>query len=276
MNGEAKTDDVWRLTPQAEQLDIPSALQAFQKQGFARLGPVFSSAAVAQLVAASQRLTQSESPVPGVFYQHDSPTGRYEDLAFNAGWVGPSSRYRKLERLERVPIFLAWLQNPLFRRLTRAALGDAVFLYRAVLWNKAPSVGMAVPWHQDDGKFWGLDRPPTIQVWTALDHATPESGCLEVVPGSHLGGLASSEGGTVTEAALLSQDAASRAIALPAEPGECILVHNHTWHRTGRNTTAVPRRAISVSFLDEHTRCTRKRRQPRVFRRLFKDEGSSW
>ena len=48
-----------------------------------------------------------EVQYPGLFYQHDSPTGRYEDLEFGAGWVGPSLSYRKLEKLELDPLF-AW------------------------------------------------------------------------------------------------------------------------------------------------------------------------
>ena len=128
---------------------------------------------------------------------------------------------------------------------------------------------MAVPWHQDDGRFWGLDRPPFLQVWTALDDAPMESGCLEVLPGSHLRGLSTPEGGTVPPAALEAADAETHAVALPAQSGEAILVNNHTWHRTGRNRTTRPRRAVSISFLGMDVRCTRRRRAPRQFRELF-------
>jgi ectoine hydroxylase-related dioxygenase (phytanoyl-CoA dioxygenase family) len=131
---------------------------------------------------------------------------------------------------------------------------------------------MAVPWHQDDGKFWGLNRAPFLQIWTALDDAPVESGCLEVLPGSHAGGLASPEGGTVSEACLASADAEGRALSLPALRGESIMVHNHTWHRTRQNRTPLPRRAISVSFLGADTHCIRRRREPREFKRLFADE----
>lgn len=255
------------LTPHATELDLASPLAHFATSGFARLGRVLSDAGAEALRERADELMSVHHP--GLFYQHDSETGRYEDLAFNRGWVGSSPRYRKLERLELDPLFLDWVENPLFRRLTQAAIGDRVALYRVVLWNKAAGGSMAVPWHQDDGRFWGLDRPPFLQVWTALDDAPMESGCLEVLPGSHLRGLSTPEGGTVPPAALEAADAETHAVALPAQSGEAILVNNHTWHRTGRNHTTRPRRAVSISFLGMDVRCTRKRRAPRQFRELF-------
>lgn len=255
------------LLARAAGLEIAPLAATFTEHGFARLGRVLSDGGADALGAAADDLMDRRRP--GLFYQHDAPSGRYEDLDFGAGWVGPSRRYRKVERLEQVPIFLAWINNPLFARVARAWLGDDVRLYRAVLWNKAPGVGMAVPWHQDDGRFWGLDRPPLLQIWTALDDASAAAGCLEVLPGSHRDGLASPEGGTVTDERLRAAEADARALPLPATRGEALLVHNHLWHRTGRNHTAAPRRAMSVSFLSGDTRCTRRRRDPREFLRLF-------
>lgn len=257
------------LLPETQSLPLAGVLHDFQRRGFARLGPILSDEGARELGARADRLMSGAEAHPGIFYQHDSPSGRYDELKFGEGWVGPSPRYRKLERLERDPLFLSWIQNALFERITRALLGDRVTLYRSVLWNKAPHRGMAVPWHQDDGRFWGLDRPPFVQIWTALDDASVASGCLEVVPGSHKLGLATAEGGTVTDARLQALNAEDTAVSLPARRGEAILVHNHIWHRTGRNVSAAPRKALSISFLHADTRCTRRRRAPRRFLPLF-------
>jgi len=257
-----------RLT---ETLDLDSCLADFAERGFARLGPVLTEAAAEALAGRADALMQGDEPFPGLFYQHDSDSGDYADLRFKTGWVGPSPRYRKLERLELDPAFLGFIENPLFERIGRALLGEQIHLYRAVLWNKAATGGMATPWHQDDGRFWGLDRPPFLQIWTALDDAPVAAGCMEVLPGSHLHGLASPEGGTISEASLQVAEAETKALALPARRGEAFMVHNHTWHRTGRNQLDVPRRAVSVSFLGGDVKCTRKRRRPREFRRLFVD-----
>jgi len=260
------------LDRRAEELDIEGPLSDFLENGFARLGPVLTDGAAMQLAERADALMRAEEPFPGLFYQHDSETGRYADLQFNAGWVGSSARYRKLERLELDRPFAAFIANALFERIARAMLVEPIALYRSVLWNKAPNGGMATPWHQDDGRFWGLNRAPFLQIWTALDDAPVESGCLEVLPGSHALGLASPEGGTVTEDALREADAEGLALALPARRGESILVHNHTWHRTGHNRTRFPRRAISVSYLGGDTHCARRRRAARTFLNPF-DQG---
>ena len=241
------------LTERAQHADVEATLARFHAQGFARLGVVLSADGARALQRRADALMTGEARYPGMFYQHDSGSGRYADLAFGEGWVGPSLAYRKLEKLELDPGFLAWIENPLFARIARAALGEDVRLYRATLWNKAPHGGTELPWHQDDGSFWGLDRAPFLQIWTALDDAPEDAGCVEVVPGSHRGGLASREGGVIPTDRL----------------GEAMLLHNHLWHRSGRNATAAPRRALGICYLHGATRCMRRRRAPREFKALF-------
>ena len=150
-------------------------------------------------------------------------------------------------------------------------IGAAVSLYRAVLWNKAAHAGTELPWHQDDGNFWGIDRHPCLQIWTALDDAGEDSGCIEFVPASHLASLASPEGGTVQTNRLAESNVEQRSVKVTARAGEAILIHNHIWHRSGRNGTSLPRRAIGISYLDAATRCLRRRRAPREFRRVFEE-----
>lgn len=263
------------LNFRATSLDLEPALRDFEARGFARLGVIMEADAVTELQRVANALMCGDLCYPGLFFQHDSATGEYGDLCYRKGWIGPSSAYRKLEGLERDPCFLSWIENPLFGRIARSVLGPDVALYRAVLWNKAAQGGTELPWHQDDGKFWGIDRRPSLQIWTALDDVAHDAGCVEVVPGTHLAGLASAEGGTVTHAHAEAVNADREAVKLTARAGEAILLHNHLWHRSGRNTTASARRAFSVSYLDGATRCTRKRRAPRHFMRLFSDSQST-
>jgi len=258
-----------RVTTDAAALDVEALLARYARDGYARLGRVLADEGLAALGARADDLMHDRAPRHELFFQHDADSGRYEDLAFGRGWQGPSAAYRKIEKLERDPIFHAWIENPLFGAIARAHLGGAVALYRAVLFTKAASGGTRLPWHQDDGHFWGIDRSPSLQIWTALDDAPVEAGCLELVPGSHLRGLATPQGGVIPDALVADDVRAGRVISLPARAGEAILVHNHTWHRSGINVTGRRRAALSICYISAATRCLRKRRAPRRFMPVF-------
>lgn len=268
-NGNNRYSPAMLLLPSANHADLEAPLASFAKEGIARLGCAMSSETLEQLRSRARAILLGEVEDPGFFYQHDSDSGRYEDLEYGLGWQGPSLAYRKVDKLDLDPLFRAWIGNALFERIARATIGDGATVYRAVLWNKAAEGGTALPWHQDDGIFWGLDRPPCLQIWTALDDAPIEAGCLEALPGSHHAGLATPDGGTVPHAVVDAKCGPESTTLLPATAGESILLHNHTWHRSGHNKTQQPRRAISVSYLTAETRCTRKRRAPREFTRAF-------
>ena len=242
--------------------DVDDALARFDRDGFAKLGRVASDGALEAMRARADDLMLGRVAYPGLFFQRDTETGAYEDLTYGRGWEGPSLNYRKIEKVELDPVFRDWIDNPLFERIARARVADEVVIYRAVIMSKQARGGTSLPWHQDGGKFWGLDRDPELQIWTALDDAPEDAGCVEVVPGSHLGGLATPVGGVVPKNVLEGSGAEAKRVTLPARAGEAILIHNYAWHRSGVNTTGAPRRALSVCYMPASTRCLRKRRAP--------------
>jgi hypothetical protein len=257
------------LVAGASTIGIDAQLARFREDGWAPLGRVLADDAMAALRARADAIMLGEVVYPGLFFQRDTETGRYDDLELGKGYTGPSLHYRKIEKLERDPLFLAWLKNPLFERVARAVVGDAVSIYRAVLFTKPARGGTDLPWHQDGGRFWGVDRDPILQIWTALDDAPVEAGCVEVLPMSHREGLATPLGGVVPSELVRAKDANVRAVAVPARAGEALLIHNHMWHRSGVNTTSAPRRAFTVCYMPAETRCLRTKHAPREFVRVF-------
>jgi ectoine hydroxylase-related dioxygenase (phytanoyl-CoA dioxygenase family) len=255
------------LLPEAADVDVEAAVASYRTHGYARLGPVIDERWLAALRERTDDLMLGRVAYEGLFFQHDAEA--YEDLTYGQGYVGPSLAYRKLEKLERDPLFFAHLQNALFERIARSVIDGAISIYRATIFNKAKAKSSALPWHQDGGSYWGLDRDPVLQIWTALDDAPIGGGCVEVVPGSHSGGLATPLGGVIPADVLASRDAEARAQPLPARAGEVMLIHNHLWHRSGKNTTGHARRAFTVCYMSAETRCRRTKRAPRQFTRVF-------
>jgi hypothetical protein len=256
----------------AELIDTASALSHWRAHGWARLGVVADGAALEALRARADAIMLGQVTHPGLFFQLDSDTGRYEQLVFGRGWEGPSLEYRKVEKLEVDPLFRAWLENPLFERLVRAEIAGDVTIYRATLFTKGARGGTVLPWHQDGGSFWGVDRDPVLQIWTALDDVPVESGCVEVLDASHLAGLARPLGGMIPRDVCERARVDERKIALPARAGEALLIHNHLWHGSGLNVSGRPRRAFTVTYMPAATRCLRKRSAPRTFVRVFGGE----
>ncbi|MCC6624908.1 MAG: phytanoyl-CoA dioxygenase family protein [Deltaproteobacteria bacterium] len=266
-------DSSW-IEPAWLEADLTPSLVDYRTRGFARLPGVATDVALVALRARVDALVSGALDHRPFFFQHDAPTGRHEDAPLGEGWIGPSPAYRKVEKLERDPVFLRWIENPLFERLARAVIGPEVALYRAILMNKAPGSadapgGTTLPWHQDAGALWGLDRDPELQLWLALDDAPIASGCLAFADGSHLDGLATPLGGLVPPALAEARPSARSPTLVPARAGDLVLIHNLVWHASGRNTTPLPRRGLSVCLMHAATRCTRRRGAPRQFVRLF-------
>lgn len=249
--------------------DVDAIVAAYRARGYAHVPGVVPRATLDALRERAHDLMHGRVVHDGLFFQLDTTTGSYDDLEFGNGWQGPSDNYRKLEKLERDPLFRAWLENDAFERIVRAIIPGDIAIYRAILMTKAATGGTELPWHQDAGKFWGLDRDPPLQIWTAIDDAPDDGGCVEVLPGSHAAGLATPLGGLVPPDHVVAADADRRALKVPAKAGDALVLHNLVWHRSGVNATGKPRRAFSVCYMSAETRCTRKKRAPRVFVRVF-------
>lgn len=257
------------MSPLAPEV-LARAVAEIRDQGFARLGRICDETTLDALRARADALMLGHVRHEGLFFQRDAEGGRYADLPYGRGWEGPTLEYRKVEKLEQDPVFRAWIEAPTFAPLARAFTGDdGVALCRAVLFTKGAAGGTDLPWHQDAGLFWGLDRDPPLTVWTALDDASEEAGCVEIVPGSHHAGLVTKMGGVVPPNFVAERAPERASVKLPARAGEVIALHNLAWHRSGVNRTGHTRRALSVCYMSAATQCLRRRRAPRKFVRLF-------
>jgi hypothetical protein len=239
----------------------------FERDGYLMLGPVVSEAEREALGRRADDLMLGRVRYEGMYFQPDSETGAYADVPAGGEWAGPTLSYRKIEQMEKDPLFLRYIQHPVFREITRRVYGENVAIYRAMFMNKPARRGTVLPYHQDGGTGFALTLEPVVTVWTALDDAMPENGCMQVIPGSHRLGLLSERGHTPPPEleARYCRDEVS--VYLEAPSGTAILLHNRLLHRSGVNPTGRPRRAVSVCHIDGATRSVRnpEYRFPLVF-----------
>lgn len=227
----------------------------YEQKGYVRLGVVLDARELDTLRRRIDAIMLGEVHYPSLRYQLDTG-GAYEDLPDpDARGAGATLKYRKLQGLEADPLVRDIISRPLFRHICGRHYGDhtCISIFRAMVMNKPASQGTHLPWHQDGGDVWKLDRDPLVTTWIALDPATRSNGCVEVIPGTHRLGLLTTNGSTLTPEDVERHCPADAIEYLEIEAGECLLLHNWLVHRSDVNRTDTPRRALSACYMDGRT-----------------------
>jgi hypothetical protein len=230
----------------------------FSRDGFLHLGEVLAPREVTALAQRADDLALGVVKNPDVQMQLDTG-GAYEDLPQAvAGFENGTFRYRKIQGLETDDLFAGLIQKPACREVCARIYGPhaAISIFRAMVMNKPAGQGTHLPWHQDGGDVWKLDRDPLVTIWVALDPATRLNGCMECIPGSHRLGILSVFGSTVAEENVAVHCQPDRIHPLEVPSGHALLLHNWLIHRSGLNTSSIPRRAFTMCCLDARTRNT--------------------
>ncbi len=201
-------------------------------------------------------LGQADLPYDNLLMQLDSTTGAYEDAGEQSkGFKGATLDYRKIQDLEYDPTFLAYLQAPIFRDICARVHGAStpIAINRAMFMNKPANKGTFLPWHQD--RWTAYDRDPQITIWTAMDPATRENGCVQVIPRSHRHGLINPThpSGFLSQAQAAAICTPDRIVYLELKPGEVVLLHNYLLHASDVNRSSQSRRAFSVCYMESAT-----------------------
>ncbi|MDB5799501.1 MAG: hypothetical protein JWL63_440 [Rhodocyclales bacterium] len=227
----------------------------YQVDGFMRLGKVLQDAELDALKRRADDLASGLLGNPDIQFQMDTG-GPYEELPSAVSEIGKDTHlYRKIQGLESDDHFAPLVKHPLFLAICAQQYGRhaPVSIFRAMVMNKPAGQGTVLPWHQDGGDVWALDRDPLVTIWVALDPATRENGCVEVIPGSHRLGLLRSYGSTVLPEDVARYCPPEKVLPLEVPAGHAVLMHNWLIHRSGVNPTSGPRRAFTACYVDGRT-----------------------
>ncbi len=133
-------------------------------------------------------------------------------------------------------------------------LGDEVYHYHHKMILKEPRVGGAWTWHQDYGYWYnnGCLFPDMASCMFAVDKATRENGCLQVLRGSHrMGRIDHIKRGDQTGADMERVNAAlqkQELVYVEMTPGSAVLFHGNTLHRSDQNVSENPRWAFICCY----------------------------
>lgn len=231
--------------------------QAFQEQGYLILKNLLEPATVSDLQSRIDDIMLGKARVDysKMLMQLDSSTGNYKDLGEQSkGHKGSTLNYRKIQDLEYDPLFLELMRHPVFEDLCKRTHGEAdISCFRAMFMNKPAKRGTFLPWHQDRWSY--LDKDPELTVWVALDPATKENGCVQIMPNTHTVGVINPE----HSSGFLSDELANtwikqdEVIFLELNPGDVALLHNKLLHASDINQSVQSRRAFSICYMDAAT-----------------------
>jgi ectoine hydroxylase-related dioxygenase (phytanoyl-CoA dioxygenase family) len=148
-------------------------------------------------------------------------------------------------------------------------LGDEVYHYHHKMMLKEPFVGGAWEWHQDYGYWYdfGCLYPTMASCFIAIDRATRENGCLQVIPGSHhLGRMNHGKVGGQTGADPERVAAVLERLPLEyieMEPGDGLFFHGNLLHRSDQNSSPHPRWSLICCYNTKGNDPYKESRHPR-------------
>ncbi|MGB0124894.1 MAG: phytanoyl-CoA dioxygenase family protein [Silvibacterium sp.] len=148
-------------------------------------------------------------------------------------------------------------------------LDDEVYHYHSKMIMKDAKVGGAWAWHQDYGYWYqnGVLYPDLTSVSIAVDKATKENGCLQVIKGSHkLGRVEHKLTGEQAGADQARVDEILKRLELVyviMEPGDAVFFHANTLHRSDKNRSDNPRWSMICCYNAKHNDPFKESQHPR-------------
>ncbi|MCY4071640.1 MAG: phytanoyl-CoA dioxygenase family protein [Chloroflexi bacterium] len=166
-----------------------------------------------------------------------------------------SVRFRKLSKFnQRNPLIWhnAHCGKPVLE-IARYFLGDDILLKYDSCFLKPARSGSATPWHQDNGLWRDGDIEP-FNFWMALDPATIENGCLQMIPGSYRTEIVPHVLYEDSIHGVLPKERVEEMIDtygvehIELGPGSIVVWHSSAWHYSPPNTSEKGRIAIAGVF----------------------------
>jgi len=165
----------------------------------------------------------------------------------------------KVHTILRSPYELSTL--PVVLDIVEQFIGPDILLYDATYIVKEPHSKAAVSWHQDL-TYWGLSGDNQVSMWLALSPANGQSGCMRMLPGSHIHGrrdheVMLDENNVLLQGQTIRDVSEGNAVMCPLQPGQASFHHGWTLHASMPNRSNDRRIGLNVQYIAPHIRQTK-------------------
>lgn len=217
----------------------------YHQQGFIAVRNAFSPAEVQSGLDGLAELIAGKNPAFQNIQFTAEVRDRLDSLSFEERM---DSVRRLLYFVDYEPRSKAIAHHPKLLAVVNRLLEAEATMFQDMALIKPPN-GREKPWHQDHAYFELTPETRVVGVWIALDSAGIENGCMRVMPGWHRGRkfwhfqirdlqICDSE---------MDGLLADR-VAVPLEPGGCLIFDSYIPHGTPSNFTASRRRALQFHY----------------------------
>ncbi len=185
--------------------------------------------------------------------------GHRRDLEDAEARIGPLHYKAKVHTILRSPLALAL--HPRALDVAESLLGPDILVYNVTYIIKEPKAKAHVSWHQDL-TYWGFDRDEQVSMWLALSEASALSGCMQMIPGSHLGGYkphttGNDESNILFQSQSVEEVDENDAVSCPLAPGEASFHHGRTLHASTPNLGDDRRIGLNIQYISPRMRQTK-------------------
>jgi len=215
----------------------------FRREGFLVIRDVLGDEALAELDSELRRLIRDYQKLPavreGFGLEPNQDASRLKPTFRKIGGVADLSEP-----------FAALMRHPRVLARLHPIMGDIIELWRDVVMMKPAHVGREKPWHQDSS-YWPWEPMSLVSAMTALDDATPDNGCLQIIPRTHHEALQHYGQELQVD---IDADRHAATYYVPLRRGDTLLFHSLLLHASEPNTSATDRRVCIFSYKTPGTR----------------------
>ena len=151
------------------------------------------------------------------------------------------------------------IRDPRILNPVEQLIGPDILCWNTIFWIKEAASRTFVSWHQDT-RYWGLSSDAVVSAWLALSPASVESGCMRVLPGTHVGEVLPHEDRYHDDNMLTRGQEISggvdeeHAVYMPLQVGEMSLHSYRLAHASGPNDSRDRRIGVSMHFMPPETK----------------------
>jgi ectoine hydroxylase-related dioxygenase (phytanoyl-CoA dioxygenase family) len=207
----------------------------FDELGYFVLEDVVDAETLAALDAALARGDQRAQE-----FLAGAPDGRFGVAGLDTQVIAPHAVTRS-----RVARELA--AHEAIAGIARDLIGPDVRMYWDQSVYKQPNGAEPVLWHQDNGYTY-VEPQAYLTCWVAITDATPDNGCVSVMPGVHREGTLAHRSTPIGEECWGDWPTS---VEVPVRAGSVVVFSSLTPHATKRNQTDTVRKAYILQYIPD-------------------------